>query len=173
MKFLRIHLEGTQQYFSAPYDTALKSVYPTVDHPTINVIVGMIGCAMGLSHGHRDIDNMKEKLVFKYINTKHNRPLVKADFRVTSLGKGETFTKMDGSADDRGQIKNIEFIYDAAYDVYIGADEDTLVHIHNALAHPYWPVYLGRTQCVPSKPLVGPNPEIISEEDLPNVHDCP
>lgn len=174
MNYLKIHLEGVQGYFSAPYDTAHKEVYPTETAPTVNALVGMIGCAMGLPRGHAMLDDMKERLEFKYISTKHNRPLVKAEFRVTSLPNNDArFTKMDGSPDARGQIKNIEFIYDAAYDVYIGGDDATLSKIHDALAHPYWPVYIGRKQCVPSKPIVTKVVEIISEEEMPNVHDCP
>ena len=173
MQFLKIHLESTQQYFSAPYDTAQKETFPTETVPTVNALVGMIGRAMGLQRGHKDMDIMKEQLLFKYISTRHIRPIVKAECRVTSLGENERLMKMDGTPDDRGQIKNIEFIHDAAYDVYIGGNAETLLAIHNAFAHPYWPVYIGRAQCVPSRVIVGPNPEIVSEEDLPNVHDCP
>lgn len=173
MLFLKIHIESTQQYFSAPYDTAQKETFPTETAPTMNAIVGMIGRAMGLQRGHEAMDSMKETLLFKYINTRNNRPVVKAEFRVTSLNENERFMKMDGTSDDRGQLKNIEFVQDAAYNVYIGGDQDTLSKIHHAFAHPYWPVYIGRAQCVPTHVIVEPNPEFIAEEDLPNVHDCP
>lgn len=173
MNFLKLHLESTQQYFSAPYDTAQKETFPTETAPTVNALVGMIGRAMGLQRGAREMDIMKERMMFKYINTRYNHPVVKSEFRVTSLMGDERLVKMDGTTDDRGQVKNIEFVQDAAYDVYIGGDQDELLRIHQAFAHPYWPVYIGRAQCVPTKVIVGPNPEILSEEDLPNVHDCP
>ena len=173
MQFLKLHLESTQQYFSAPYDTAQKETFPTETVPTVNAIVGMIGRAMGLTRGHRDMDTMKEQMLFKYINTRHTQPIVKAEIRVTALKENERLVKMDGTPDDRCQVKNIEFVQDAAYDVYVGGDQETLLRIHRALAHPYWPVYIGRAQCVPTKVIVGPNPELISEEDLPDVQNCP
>jgi hypothetical protein len=176
MNFLKLHLESTQQYFSAPYDTAQKDTFPTESVPTANVIVGMIGRAMGLPRGHAEMDRMKEQMIIKYRNVRNAPPLVKAEFRVTrpltrkyadiqNPNDTPVFRKMDGSTENRSQMKNIEFVQDAAYDVYVGGSDDELLKIHNALAHPYWPVYIGRAQCVPTRVIVGPNPEIIAEED--------
>ena len=54
MQFLKLHLESIQQYFSAPYDTAQKETFPTETAPTVNVLVGMIGRAMGLQRANLD-----------------------------------------------------------------------------------------------------------------------
>lgn len=173
MKYLKIHLEASRMYFSAPHNTPNKELFISATCPTVNALVGMIGNSMNIARGHEMLEFMRNHLVFKYTNTNHYKSRVKMDLRTTRPLKGEHFATIGGAKNDSPQKKYIEFLQSAAFDVYIGADEETLRCIHHALLHPYRTLYIGRAECIPSKPFVNVDPEILNEEELPHVLNCP
>ena len=53
--------------------------------------------------------------------------------------------------------------------MFVGADEETLKKIYDAIQNPSYALYFGKRSCVPNKPIVT---EFKLVEELNNVHDC-
>ena len=125
----------------------------TMSMPTKSGIVGILACAMGLSRGDDRIKLYNEKLQIAIRQDKAGKII--SDFHTV---KGQIRTaegKIRGKAGEDGVItSNRQYLQDAAFLAAITGDEDLLKCCTEALFSPVWPVYLGRKNCVPTRPIL-------------------
>ena len=172
MQYLRLTFSGVMQHYSKQAHSAIGDSYPTERMPTRDAVNGLIGCAMGLERGD---DTVKElHLDIKYVISRGDAYVFRDYQTVKAAGKGfETFSPVNNGHITESIVKTIEYIYDTAYDVYVGGDAGVLHDIYRALADPVYGIYFGKRCCVPNAPVIEEEFRLINKEDLPNVSDCP
>ena len=178
MKYLPLTFLGVLQYYASPNSSSIKGTFPTEDHPTKSAVVGMIASALGYERGAVASRELYDKLDVKYEIIKEGS--IFTDFQTVKplksqdnyMNKHHTnkFTTVSGALiTKQGELKYVNYLQDAEFKVYIGADEQTLEEIYNAIRNPVYALYFGKRCCVPNKPIVG-NYELV--EDLDHVFDC-
>ena len=181
MKYLKLNLSGVLQYFSAEDVTTLRITYTTSLYPTAKAINGLICSALGYNRNDPRSEELFNKLSFKYdivsnpiiLNDFQTiKPLKSQLFYMNKQNKNNIFTTISGTKRDGQLTKNIQYLQDAEYNVYIGSkSEDILLEIYNAIKNPVYSLFIGKRSCVPNKPIVTKF-ELYNEEDLNNVYDC-
>ena len=139
--------------------------------PTKSGIIGLIGCAMGLSRNDSELERLDRELLF---GVRVDRPgVVSTDYQTVT---GYHRTAAGGFKHSSGTAKKIEkamehgestivsprdYLHDAAFLValtvkseYKASNPDLLVRLEENLSDPKWPLYLGRKACVPSRPIL-------------------
>lgn len=145
---LMLCLEGALQSWGEDSKWDLRD---TADMPTKSGIVGILACAMGLERNDPMICELSEALTIAVredrkgtrmldYQTVTGNPLINAEGKKRSLGN--TF------------ISPRQYIQDACFVVMIECNDSWRERIVYALKHPKWCVYLGRKNCVPSRPIL-------------------
>ena len=180
MNYIKLTLSGVLQYFSDLDSIALRTSYNTSLYPTKKAIVGMIASAFGYNR-----NCPKSEQLYNTLNVKYNiikDPIILNEFQTIKPLKSQKnymnkyytrnkFTTISGSIQDRQLTKNIQYLQDAEYEIFIGGSDELLESIYNALRNPAYSLFIGKRCCVLNKPIVT-NFELIKEEDLQNVYDC-
>ena len=181
MNYLKLTLSSVLQYFSDTDSIALRTNYNTSLCPTKRAIVGMIASAFGYER-----KDPRSKELFDSIDIKYNminEPIVLNEFQtirplksqknyMNKYNKRNKFQTIDGSFQENRQLtKNIQFLQDAEFEVFIGGSDKLLKEIYDALRNPKYALFIGKRSCVPTKPLVTEF-NLIKKEELKNVHDC-
>lgn len=175
MKYLKLHLCGVMQYYSAQHTlvTAISGTYyKTEKTPTKSAVTGLIGAALGLPRKSEDLAKLYDSIIVKYEIVKKGSVLT--DFQTVKPPKGERFCTVEGKKRKEGDgiIKTIEYLQDAEFYVYIGGEEDLLMKISAALQNPVYEPFLGKKSCFPSYPILE-DFTLYKQEDIKNVYDCP
>ena len=180
MKFLKLKLSGILQYFAAEDFTTLRTTYMTSIVPTKRAIVGLISCAKGYARNSDDISKLSNSIIVKYKS--NTIPILLEDFQtikplkcqknyMNKFYKGNKFPTVSGNTRETQLIKNIQYLQNADFDVYIGAADELLEDIYNAIRNPVYALYLGKRSCIPNKPIVEEF-ILIEEEELSDVYYC-
>lgn len=148
-------------------------VRETGAEPTKSGVIGLLGCALGLSRGSTDLELLDNKLLFgvrverkgvlstDYHTVTGYHRTAASDFK-HSGGTAKSFEK----ALEYGEYTVIslrEYLHDAAFLVALSSNDKELLESivgvdangtwKGSLNKPFWPLYLGRKSCVPSRPV--------------------
>lgn len=149
MKHLLIlRLEGALQSWgeSSKWDFRDSSTMPTKSG-----IVGLLGCAMGEARGSEVLAELAKGMT---IAVRADRPGVKfVDFQTV---QGNPLMAATGKPKTTGNtiLSPHAYLQDACFTVFIEIADVWRERIVAALKTPKWCMYLGRKNCVPSRPVL-------------------
>ena len=140
---LFLRLEGPLQAWG---ERARWSVRDTSTEPTKSGVVGLLGCALGLT-ADEDLADLSRGL----------RMGVRCDKEGVILTDFHTI--VGGVLSAEGKIKNDtvlslrSYLCDASFLVALQGAPELIDHLALAVQRPAWPIYLGRRACVPTRPV--------------------
>ena len=180
MNYLKLTLSGVLQYYADTNQTSLKTTYNTSIVPTKSAVIGLIASAIGVPRKSDKLkylyDNITTK--FKVITAGYIfedfqsiKPLKSQNNYMNKFYTRNKFTTSNGGYRDISIIKNIQYIQDAEFEVYVSASDELLKIIFDAIQNPEYSLYFGKRSCIPNKPIVTEF-NLIKEEDLTDVYDC-
>jgi len=144
---LVLRLEGVLQSWgeNAKWDFRDSSTMPTKSG-----IVGLLGCAMGLERGSDMLIDLARSIT---VAVRTDRPGVKfVDFQTV---QGNPLKTADGGKRSNNTILSPHaYLQDACFTVFIDTTPEWQERITTALQDPRWTLYLGRKNCVPSRPVL-------------------
>ena len=122
--------------------------------PTKSGIVGLLGCAMGVERSSPVLVELAQSIT---VAVRADRPGEKwVDFQtvtgeplINALGKPR---KIDGKPANTFTSSRY-YLCDACFTVFIDTTPEWRERITAALESPRWCIYLGRKNCVPSRPI--------------------
>lgn len=185
---LLLRLEGPLQSWGT---RSRWDVRDTGLEPTKSAVIGLLGCAKGLTRDDIELERLDEALLF---GVRADRPgIVSVDYH-TVTGYHRTAAgdyKVSG-----GTVKSLlkareckestivsprDYLHDAAFLVALTVKPEhqtnhpQLLHeLAQALREPRWPLFLGRKACIPSRPFLDPNALTVEyanlEDALKKVH---
>lgn len=158
---LKLVLDGVLQSYGieSKWDSRDTGYYPTK-----SAIIGMIGCAMGIERNDTYLDILSKNLSINVRIDKPGRPL--DDLQTVNY----PILQADGKYKEGGTyhpLLNKFYLQDAVFTVFVVGSLELLSSIYNAFQKPFWPVYLGRKCCVPSRPICVEQP-FEDVEDIEN-----
>ncbi len=152
---LFMRLEGPLQAWG---ERARWSIRDTASEPTKSGIVGLIGCAMGLT-GDDDLAALSRRIK---VGVRVDRPgILLRDFHTIIGG----VLSAEGKIKDETVVSIRSYISDGSFLAAVQSDPATIEQISSALNEPVWPIYLGRRACVPARPVLagtGDFPDLVS-----------
>lgn len=144
---LVLRLEGALQSWG---ENAKWDIRDSASMPTKSGIVGLIACAMGLERDDSAIAELSSAIT---VAIRADRPGTKTeDFQTIT---GAPLRNAEGKP--RGSntiISKRTYLQDASFLVVISSDAAWQDRIVSALKNPKWCIYLGRKNCVPSRPVL-------------------
>ena len=148
-KFLVLRLEGVLQAWG---ESSKWDFRDTSSMPSKSGIVGLLGCAMG---------EPRESAVLVEL-AQHIRLAVRADRAGTRFVDFQTVTgrphllAATGSPRTTGDtiLSPHAYLQDACFTVFIETTDAWRERLVTALQFPKWCLYLGRKNCVPSRPVL-------------------
>lgn len=150
---LVLRLEGPLQSWgeNAKWDFRDSSTMPTKSG-----IVGLLGCAMGQERGSQVLLELAKSIT---VAVRADRPGVKTvDFHSVTgfpLRNAERKQRTDGKGKPSDTFTTQrEYLEDACFTVFIDTSPEWQQRIISALENPRWCMYLGRKNCVPSRPIL-------------------
>jgi CRISPR system Cascade subunit CasD len=167
---LLLRLDGPMQSWGS---RSRWDVRESALEPTKSGVIGLIGCALGLRRDNKDLEIIDGKLGF---SVRVDRPgILSTDYHtvtgyhLTAAGQykhgGGTASSLATALEHEEStiISPREYLHDASFLVALSsADNELLGWIsgttegspwRGSLQSPFWPVYLGRKSCVPSRPV--------------------
>ncbi|MBQ2854850.1 MAG: type I-E CRISPR-associated protein Cas5/CasD [Oscillospiraceae bacterium] len=144
---LVLRLEGPLQSWgeNAKWDFRDSSTMPTKSG-----IVGLLGCAMGQERGSQVLVELAQSIT---VAIRADRPGAKfVDFQTV---QGKPLKTADGGKRSNNTILSPHaYLQDACFTVFIDTTPEWQQRIISALENPRWCMYLGRKNCVPSRPIL-------------------
>lgn len=144
---LVLRLEGVLQSWgeNAKWDFRDSSTMPTKSG-----IVGLLGCAMGEERGSQVLVELAQSIT---VAIRADRPGAKfVDFQTV---QGKPLRTADGGKRSNNTILSPHaYLQDASFTVFIDTSPEWQQRIVSALENPRWCMYLGRKNCVPSRPIL-------------------
>lgn len=126
-------------------DTALE--------PTKSGIVGLLGCALGMSQDD-DLANLSREI---RLGIRCDRPgTLLIDYHTICGGvlSAEGKIKLNASTHEPETVVSSRYyLSDASFLAAIQANPDFINRLSNAVQSPIWPIFLGRKSCPPSRPI--------------------
>ena len=172
MNYIKLNFYGVLQHYS-PIKyvvTAPSSTYYRTERvPTKRAIIGLISASMGLSRNSDKISDLYESVACLYSVKKYGTVIT--DYQTVRPIGDNAFVTVKGERSKSAIIKTVEYLQDYKFNVYVGADDDTLNMIYDAICNPVYHQYFGKRGCVPSEPIVTEF-KLIPEGDLKDVYDC-
>ncbi len=129
----------------------------SADLPTKSGIVGLLGCALGLERGSEELCRLSDAL---RLAIRADRPGIRTvDFQTVT---GNPLRNTEGKPKSGGNtiISRRAYLQDACFTVFLETDAAWQRRLAEALQAPKWPFYLGRRNCVPSRPVL----EVVTTE---------
>lgn len=164
-RLMVLRLEGMLQSWG---EDAKWDYRGTVGIPTKSGIVGLLACAMGLPRESPEIQRLAEHLT---VAVRVDRPGVRmTDFQTVT---GKPLMTAEGKPRSSGNtfISRRVYLQDASFTVALETDAVWHEKILNGLQNPRWCMYLGRKNCVPSRPVLEhPEPDYDDLLDLIRRH---
>ena len=146
---LVLRLEGALQSWG---ERARWDFRDTSLMPTKSGVIGLISCAMGLQRNSERIIDMFNKLS---MGVRADRSgILLQDFHTVTDERNSLIranhVKTKGSATI---ITPRQYLQDACFTVVLSGDLELLQEILAVLLKPVWQIFLGRKNCVPSRPI--------------------
>ena len=143
-----LRLEGPLQSWgeNAKWDFRDSSTMPTKSG-----IVGLLGCAMGQERGSQVLVELAQSIT---VAVRADRPGAKfVDFQTV---QGDPLMAATGKPKTTGNtiLSPHAYLQDASFTVFIDTTAEWQQRIVSALENPRWCMYLGRKNCVPSRPIL-------------------
>lgn len=133
----------------------------TAAMPTKSALIGLLGCCLGIPRGDPELLELNRQL---HVAVRADRPgRVMTDFHTVQAPKGQKILNSQGKGRGETILTPKQYLQDAQFTVFLWGDPGTMEECFLALRHPNWVPYLGRRNCVPSRPLV---PEWIEAESI-------
>lgn len=147
---LLLRLEGPLQSWGV---RSHWDVRDTSDEPSKSGIIGLLGCALGYPAKDSRLVELDRVLALG-VRTEHpGLPLV--DFHTVSDVLPTADGTVKGSLNNPATIISFRtYLEDAAFLAVLSGPGSVLRQCQTALAHPKWPVYLGRKACPPTRPVL-------------------
>lgn len=144
---LVLRLEGAMQSWG---DGSKWDDRDSASMPGKSAIVGLLACAMGIGREDPEMIALSEAVS---VTVRADRPGTKiVDFQTVT---GDPLRTADGGKRSSGTIiSKRTYLQDASFLVVIAADPNWHDRITAALKAPKWCMYLGRKNCVPSRPVL-------------------
>lgn len=145
---LVLRLEGVLQAWG---ENSKWDYRDSASMPTRSGIVGLLACALGYERGNPGIAQLASNLT---IAVRADRQGTKfADFQTV---QGEPLMAANGKPRGGGNtiISRREYLQDASFTVFIECGDSLCEALTAALENPKWCLYLGRKNCVPSRPVL-------------------
>ncbi|MGC9346734.1 MAG: type I-E CRISPR-associated protein Cas5/CasD [Anaerolineae bacterium] len=149
---LFLRLEGPMQAWG---ERARWSVRDTAAEPTKSGVIGLLACALGLRQDE-ELRNLSQAMRMGVRCDRPGRQIV--DYHTVGAGYGRPMLL---SAQGKPKISSgrphteetwRHYLCDASFLVALQAESDLVASVASALRAPFWPIYLGRKSCVPSRP---------------------
>jgi CRISPR system Cascade subunit CasD len=123
----------------------------TVEAPTKSGVIGMMGCAMGLSR--EEMRSRLPGLAGLSMGVRIDRPGVRWwDYH--TVGAKMNMQIAQGKTKPGAMLTRREYLSDASFLVVVQGELSLITELREALAHPKWTLYLGRKCCPPSRPIL-------------------
>ena len=119
--------------------------------PTKSGIVGLLGCAMGEGRGSQMLVELAQSIT---VAVRADRPGAKfVDFQTV---QGDPLMAATGKPKTTGNtiLSPHAYLQDASFTIFIDTTPEWQQRIVSALENPRWCMYLGRKNCVPSRPIL-------------------
>lgn len=181
-KTLTLTLEAPMMSFGSE-ETPWATYKGTSYYPTKTAIVGMIGCAFGYQKNSNEINNLSKNIkvledsIISYYSNEKKDDLQEdlffsnymsglellEDYQIVStkridqyrvFDEDSGFDTPDGNKKKGNDIVHKFYITNIGFKVTIEAEDTLIDDIYYALRHPYYPYYIGRSCCIPSKVVV-------------------
>ena len=145
-ELIMLRLEGVLQSWgeSSAWDNRGTAAFPTK-----SAVVGLIACTMGLERGDPEILDLSQAVSIG----------IRADRQGVMMSDYQTVQGMpkilNAEKKPRGDtiVTPRWYLQDASFLVVIQTSEQWRRRIKEALENPVWCIYLGRKNCVPSRPV--------------------
>lgn len=168
---LLLRLEGPLQSWGVRSRWSRRDTGP---EPSKSAIIGLLGCAAGISRPdwrasvepERTLEQWDAALRF---GVRVDRPgTIETDYQTAQgrhwqadgkLKRQKTEVKYSGGkwvfwSDIHTELTWRDYLHDAAFLVALQGEHGLLQDLEAQLRDPKWPVYLGRKACVPSRPVL-------------------
>ena len=189
MAIMYMRLEGVLQSYADNGNWENRGTAPV---PTKSAVMGMLGAAFGYDYGSQEIERLNDNL---RMSVRINHGFGKmCDFQTIRAyrvpdryGMEPPFIhalkdvrKANGSLEFKGLKKNEncynwmssapklrdkEYLTNASFTVFLEGDANLLSQICDALLHPVYGLYLGRSGCIPTRPILGIMTDCICVQD--------
>ncbi len=150
---LFLRLEGPLQSWG---ERARWSVRDTAPEPSKSGVVGLLGCALGISDD-ASLRKLGENL---RMGVRCDRPgTFLVDYHTVGGGYDESVMlnaqgKLKYNSGRRPHTEQTwrRYLCDAAFLVALQGPPELVARLAEAIQSPHWPIYLGRKACVPTRP---------------------
>ena len=145
---LILRLEGALQSWG---EMSKWDFRDSADFPSKSGIVGLLGCAMGIERESHELAALSDAMT---VVVRADRPGIRfTDFQTVT---GDPLRNAAGKPRSLGNtfISNRAYLQDACFTVFIETEESWRDRIVSGLMKPRWCMYLGRKNCVPSRPVL-------------------
>jgi len=147
---LLLRLEGLLQSWGL---RARWDVRDTGDEPSKSGVVGLLGCALGYPSRDPRLEELDQELTMG-VRVEHAGGIL-SDFQTVSGVLTTAIGGVKGSLQDPSTIISPRrYLQDAAFLVALQGATHMLERCAHGLAHPRWPVFLGRKACPPTRPVL-------------------
>ncbi len=144
-ELIMLRLEGALQSWG---ESSVWDNRSTEQFPSKSGIVGLLSCAMGMPRDSKEIKELAESIALG-IRT-DRKGSVACDFQ-TVQGMPRV---LNAEGKPRGNIVAYRwYLQDSSFLVVLETTEQWRRKIQTALSDPEWCIYLGRKNCVPSRPV--------------------
>jgi CRISPR system Cascade subunit CasD len=151
-------------------DVAVDEIRPTRLLPTLSMLTGLLGNALGLDHREVDLlQRLQDRLIFAARLERRGRVIV--DYQTARLNKRDPLWTTSGTPGERGGggstwdsgghgtvERHRHFLADALVTLALTlgpeAEPPTIADLAHALRHPERPLFLGRKSCLPATPIL-------------------
>ncbi len=147
--FLLLRFEGPLQSWGI---RSRWDVRDSADEPTKSAVMGMLGAALGYPMYDPRLEKLDEELMMAVRVEHPGTPMV--DFHTIS-GRMQTASgAWRGSTEAPSTIISPRtYLQDAAFLVALQGEIALMSRCAEALQAPFWPVFLGRKACIPTRPV--------------------
>lgn len=159
MKFLTFLLSGPLQSWG---DNSRWDRRATAPMPGKSAIVGLLGCCLGYPRGDARLCQLSEGLQVAVRADRVGQPIW--DFQTVQRPGGKILNAM-GKPRGETIITPKQYLQDAAFQIFLSADEALLEQCRQAMLRPYWAICLGRRSCPPAVPVIPRMVEYASLDD--------
>ena len=130
--------------------------------PTKSGIIGLLGCALGIARNDDRLVDISRQL---RMATRADRPGIRiVDYQTVT---GSPLLNAEGKKRSGSQtfISRREYLSDASFLVALEGPADLIKEIEEGLRNPRWSYYLGRKNCIPSRPVLEKGPRTYESLD--------
>ena len=145
---LILRLEGALQSWG---ENSKWDSRDTAALPTKSGVIGLLACALGWQRGEASTAALYDRIQIAVRADRPGVPMV--DYHTVT---GCPLRNAEGKPRSTGNtiVSYRQYLQDASFLVVLQTEEETRHMLENALRQPRWCLYLGRKNCVPSRPVL-------------------